>query len=144
GPGFAKLEEGGRWPLASRQRKHTDLAYQVSPEFIEHIAARLEDISPQELTGITLLLQDKTHWLFLSCSSNRVADQVRMRMREFFDVHAMEIPGKTLEDVLAEGFDRIIPGNAFPVWRESGWEGGLTQQEAYEKVRQMTQEAEGS
>lgn len=130
--------------MASRQRRYTELAYQVSPRFIEHIAARLEDISPQELTGITLLLQGETHWLFLSCSSKRVADQVRMRMREFFDVHAREIPGKTLEDVLAEGFDRIIPGDAFPVWRESGWEGGLTPQEAYEKVRRMTQGLEGS
>lgn len=124
-------------------RRRIDLAYVVSPGSIDLIAQRLEDLPAGELTGVTLLLQGETHWLFLTCSGQKTAQHVRMRMREFYDDQAKEAPNKRLEEVLAEGFDRIIPGNAFPVWRECGWEGGMTAEEAFKKANELVEDEDG-
>lgn len=126
--------------MPRRIRHRIELAYIVSPKWIDLIAHRLEDMPSGDLTGVTLLLQGETHWLFLACSSRTVAERVRMRMREFYEDQAKEVPGKSLEKALSEGFDRIIPGNAFPVWLEHGWEGGMTAVEAFEKASDLAEE----
>ncbi|HLT57540.1 MAG: hypothetical protein LOD91_03125 [Limnochordales bacterium] len=116
--------------MAERTKSSVELAYIVAPRQINLIGHRLEDLPRDALTGTTLLLRGETHQLFLACANEQVAGQVRMRLREFFDTQVRELPGATLEDTLMSGFDRIIPGDAFPVWRERGWEGGMTFAEA--------------
>jgi len=116
--------------LTERTSELVELAYVVAPKLINLIGDRLEDIPGDLLTGTTLVLRGDTHRLFLACASQEVAERVRMRLREFFETQAREVPGETLEDTLEKGFDRIIPGDAFPVWRDKGWDGGMTPDEA--------------
>lgn len=130
-----------------RLDERVELAYVVSPRFIDLVGDRLDDMPRQNLTGTTLVLRGRTHRLFLACANQAVAEQVRMRLRDFFETQVRETPGETLEATLGQGFDRIIPGDAFPVWREKGWAGGMTAEEALrwaaERSRQEGRSAAG-
>jgi len=121
--------------VTERAQELVELAYAAVPRFIDLIGDRLEDMPRNALTGTTLVLQGKAHRLFLACAGQETAAQVRLRLREFFDTQVRELPGETLEDTLARGFDRVIPGDAFPVWREQGWKGGMTPEEAFRWVQ---------
>lgn len=122
--------------MSEKTQRPIELVYRIQPRIMDQIIDRLDDISPAKLTGTTLLKTGSVYRLILAMADQKTADQVKMRMREFFPIQVRLLPGETLIENLRRGFERIIPGDAFTVWREQGWEGALDIGEALDWIEQ--------
>lgn len=110
--------------LSQKKQAVIELVYRIQPSVIPDIIDRLDDIASDKMTGVTLLKTGTVYRLILAVVDQETAQRVEMRLKEFLPSQVRRLKKETLMENLKH-FDLIMPGDAFNMWRESGWENAI-------------------